>query len=89
MKRPFYWRDAGEDADDGCVCLIIPAECIDHELDTVLSELSRWQAADESNVRNGMWHWHWTIPLAKLPLAELYLTDRAELTRTFDIEEVW
>lgn len=88
MKRPFYWRDADEDADDDGVCLIIPAECVNHELDGIVSELSRF-GCDEANVKNGMWHYHWTIPLAKLPLAELYLTDRAELTRTFDIEEVW
>jgi hypothetical protein len=67
--------------------LMLPAEVITHDIDTALEPLSRW-GVNERNVKNGMWHWHWTIPDENLPQVRALLTGLG-LIETDDTKEVW
>jgi hypothetical protein len=75
---------------DGDTELMLPAEIITEEMTAWLAGVARWGAPNERNedAEKGYWHWHWSIPNARLAEVRAYLTGLG-LVETDELDEVW
>lgn len=87
-KRTLFWMDREQDAYQGCIGVVIPAEVITDEMSKAMDALSVHGQENEQNVRYGMWHWHWTVLNIERTRVQDTLTGFG-LTETDNLDNVW